>query len=376
MNFLIQNHVIIYVLLNIVFISGFILWQTTMVSPAAFPGHMAAIRNKKSWVDNAVAVVVILLIVACWAVNIFYWLDYRHNDEVGYLNSIIYPTMYSGRFFPLGHLEFNLLNLSYFGGNLVYLYMLPLLQGLICIYLLMRICPFKSRGLSALCVGFVFVAVLAVPFSNVIIPERNAIFLLLISLFFYYRFLSNQKKSDLVISLVSCGFSLYYKEPMFALYVSFSIMAMILRRKSRTDVRSRCRSIGAMPIECGYIILSAFFLIGYYFYVLFQSPPTELYGFQPRSYVARIEDLLLAIPYLPCVAAIYFGYLWLPYGSREKFFGMPLLSASLGYAGVLVVIGLPTNGYYYSIPFLTLFLSAMFLLSGLNSKIMNKSVQV
>lgn len=131
---------------------------------------------------------VLISVALAWAWIVLMPIGYGHRDEIALLTQPLQPTMYSGRFFPLGHMEFNVISLSLTDGALAPLYILPFLQLLAVVFFIDRIVSPAGALVRIYAMVLSFVLALVVPFVNLIVPERNAIFFLLASLYFIKRY--------------------------------------------------------------------------------------------------------------------------------------------------------------------------------------------
>ncbi len=326
-----------------------------------------------------------------WAVIIFsafIWLwivamplSYGHRDEIALLTSIIPPTMYSGRFFPLGHMEFNVISLSITNGSLAPLYLLPFLQLLLVLYLIDCIVSPASALIRIYAMVISFMLAILIPFVNLIIPERNAIFLLLISLYLIKRYWEFPKVLTAALAVGMAALSLYYKEPMFAFWVgvAFGFFCYDLSSLSRYS-QTKQRQIQAQPllgsIQLGLFISSVLFLAGYFLFVFYKGIPESFYAGNGAS--AGLSNRLLFfvrdIPLLSVQFLIGVGaHIFMPRKSFDRSLAVALSIGGLAYSLALIVLSMPLNGYYYSIPILVTVICSAILLKYLAALLFGES---
>lgn len=326
---------------------------------------------------GVVAIFLLVLAFTClWAWAIFFPLDFGHRDEIALLTERIVPQIFSGRFFPLAHLEFNILNLSVFGGRLEILYILPFLQIFICVFLILKIIGPCQNFIQIFALSLCFWLSMMVPFVNLIVPERNVIIFILAALYLFKR---NHLKPGFLcrsLALTFATISLYYKEPMFALLVAFAstmlLYKFIQRKRIReTSVKEFQESKLFWEFEIGFIISSLLFLLGYYLFVFHKGGPTSYYGdvssnLNSINYLKRFSPYLFDTPFLTILIINAIGaHFFIRKDSFMRSFSVALAMGGAAYLAVLVVLGLPLNGYYYSIPILMMVLSSTIVIKQL-----------
>lgn len=285
-------------------------------------------------------------------------MNFGHRDEIALLTSIIPPTMYSGRFFPMGHMEFNIVSYSLVDGKLSLLYILPFLQLLIVLYLIDRIVSPANSFVRIFALGVSFALSLIIPFVNLIIPERNAIFFLVISIYLLKRYAETRSSKFAIISISSAALSLYYKEPMFALWMGAALGLLFYDFVSLIHF-SRSEHKQVMPpklfgsIQFGLFFSSILFLVGYYLFVFYNGAPESFYAGSggisglPKQISFFVLDAPL-LSFLLFIAAC--SHFIIPSTDFNRSLIVSLCIGGVGYTLALIVLSMPLNGYYYSVP--------------------------
>lgn len=317
--------------------------------------------------------IMIILPSLGWIWAVFMPIGFGHRDEIALLTEPLVPTMYSGRFFPMGHMEFNFISLDLTDGNLAPLYVLPFLQLLLVLFFIDRIVSPASLFIRVYAMALAFLLALAVPFSNLIVPERNAIFFLLASLYLIKCYQDKRRAIFLALGLAAAGISLYYKEPMFAFWLGiafglfcydFGALVHYARMPQGQDGAPRLLS----SIQLGLFLSSMFFLLGYVFFVFYKGPPGSYYGGNggwvglPDRFLTYMRDVpLLSVLILTGVGAHFL----IPRNSFDRALAVSLSIGGAGYVLVLIVLSLTLNGYYFAIPILAQVISSSLLFKHL-----------
>ncbi len=316
---------------------------------------------------------VLISVALAWAWIVLMPIGYGHRDEIALLTQPLQPTMYSGRFFPLGHMEFNVISLSLTDGALAPLYILPFLQLLAVVFFIDRIVSPAGALVRIYAMVLSFVLALVVPFVNLIVPERNAIFFLLASLYFIKRYREAPGLLTVALAVGAAGISLYYKEPMFALWVGVAFGLFCYDFGSLVRHARAPRGQGEAPrllgsIQLGLLLSCVFFVLGYVFFVFYKGAPESFYdgggggtGLSDRLMMFVRDVPLLSVLVLSGVGA----HLFIPRNSFDRALAVALCIGGVGYLSALIVLSLPLNGYYYAIPTLLLVICSAILLKHL-----------
>ncbi len=317
--------------------------------------------------------VVLVSVALAWVWIVLMPIGYGHRDEIALLTQPLQPTMYSGRFFPLGHMEFNLISLSLTEGALEPLYILPFLQLLAVIFFIDRIVSPAGALVRIYAMALSFLVALVVPFVNLIVPERNAIFFLLASLYFIKRYREVPGFLMVALAVASAAISLYYKEPMFALWVGVAFGLFCYDFGSLVRHAREPLAKGDVPrllgsIQLGLSLSTVFFVLGYIFFVFYKGAPESYYAGGgggaglPDRFLTFVRDVpLLTVLILTGVGA----HLFIPRNSFDRGLTVALCIGGVGYLSALIVLSLPLNGYYYAIPVLLQVICSAILLKHL-----------
>jgi hypothetical protein len=169
-----------------------------------------------------------------------------------------------GRFFPLGHQEWNVVSL--FTRSTTWYFLLPALE-LVVIVTLLFVCLRELAVFAALAGTLTLISMpaFAHSFLSLTIPERNLV--LWITVFVLAVKVYQRTASALAcgIALLSTHMALYYKEPAFIMFAAFSGLRLVHRllvdqgitpRKKRTFFESH-------KLDIGILVLCAIFLMSY-----------------------------------------------------------------------------------------------------------------
>lgn len=372
------KHVILYILAGITISTTISHVIHSRIRPRGLiMGGYSKKENMDSleWISFLVLTVVILI---SWLWISFAPLSIGHLDEISYLNKFINPQVWSGRFFPLGHLEFNLIYPSKFGGALWPMYILPFLQLMVFIWCVNYILRPASVYLRVLSIALSYWLSAVIPMAHLIIPERNAIFFLLLGLCFFKRYTTDTHKVSLYCSLISIGLSLYYKEPMFSFVMAFAVVHFIYSSDLRLNKNDYILS-KTVALEFGMFFLGLFFLLGYYLFVLAVPAQAPTYmgisiALNIAAYIGRAFFFIWDLPLLPVFFTnALIAHFYIDRSSRDRELTMGLIAGGTAYFLVLATLNMPVNGYYYSIPYLSITLCYFFCVKHL---LKTKSVTV
>jgi hypothetical protein len=198
----------------------------------------AAIRRARSYPRSGGAVAVLTLVVLLlvgYIVLTLRWEDFANYDDSYYTlfklrGQNIGPMIWreSGRFFPLGHQEFNLI--GDFTGTVTGYHAVPLAQLLIvsCI-LLMLDGELSITGRGALLAFALILPSIVIGFTGLVFPERNVVFWLAWLVFFVKRFEQTQSTAWAVAAAVCAQTMIYYKEIASFLLLGFALGRLIMR---------------------------------------------------------------------------------------------------------------------------------------------------
>lgn len=203
---------------------------------------------------------------------IIYKEDFAFYDEYQYLISTLKGINYGtpiwlsqGRFWPLGHQEFNIIrfvNQSAIGYHLFPIMQLLIVVAALFIFLIDFPVWFIILNITIIISTPSFV----MSFFALVIPERNIIFWLVILLICFKYFVKTRNKLYFCVALIAAHFALYYKEPVFLLIGGFAGMRLILHgffERSLLQRRGYQQFFRTHCLELGLLILTGFFLLLY-----------------------------------------------------------------------------------------------------------------
>jgi hypothetical protein len=175
------------------------------------------------------------LFLACYIAGSLVWEDFTYYDNSHYTNGTlvgrdipvqIVPA--EGRFWPLGHQEFNLLRHvthSVTGYHALRIVELLFLCGILLV--LDEELSIKAR-VALITLALITPSILT-SFSGLIYGEANVLLLLACLAWFVKRFEQTQSVAWAVGAVISSQFMLYYKETAFLLLLGFAVGRLLLR---------------------------------------------------------------------------------------------------------------------------------------------------
>jgi hypothetical protein len=191
---------------------------------------------RRNWSRGGILGVTFLaLLLACYIAGSLVWEDFTYYDNSHFTNGTLVgrdiPVQIvpeNGRFFPLGHQEFNLIRhvtSSVAGYHALRIVQLVLLCGILLVF----DDELSIQARVALILLVLITPSILTSFSGLIYPEWNVIFWFVCLMWFIKRFEQTQSKAWAVAATVSSQLMLYYKETAFLLLLGFAIGRLLLR---------------------------------------------------------------------------------------------------------------------------------------------------
>ena len=306
---------------------------------------------------GAVAALTLLaVIVAFYIAMTLVWEDFSFSDNPWFtlftlkgdnVGKPIWPA--SGRFFPLGFQEFNLVR--HFTDTITGYQVLPIVQLLIfsCILLVLDD-DLSITARAALVILALLTPSILISFTGLIFPERNVLFFLSCLLLSVKRFGQTQSIAWAVAAVVCAQFMLYYKETAFLLLLGFAAGRLVWRCRSAPhggwdydrlwDKESR--------LDLCLASLAVLFLLyysagmGLYHYFGYKS---EVYAAAARQPLAEIVTGYIRVDLLAWLfVAIVLGRIYLILRQRAA---PSLLWDPLAFGGVACLIGYLYLGLFH-----------------------------
>ena len=189
-----------------------------------------------NWSRGAiVAVTVLALLLACYIAGSLVWEDFTYSDNSHFTNGTLVgkdiPLQIlpgNGRFFPLGHQEYNLIR--HFTSSVSGYHALRIVQlVLLCGILLVFDEELSVWARAALIILVLITPSIVISFSGLIYPEWNVVFSLMCLAWSVKRFEDTQYTAWAVAAVISAQVMLYYKETAFLVLLGFAIGRLLLR---------------------------------------------------------------------------------------------------------------------------------------------------
>jgi len=192
--------------------------------------------RRRDWSRAAILAVALLgLFLACYVASSLVWEDFTYYDYSHFTNGTLaghdIPRQISpesGRFWPLGHQEFNLIRhvtRSVPGYHALHIVQLLILCGI----LLAFDEELSVRDRLSLIILTLITPSILISFSGLIYAEWNIIFWLVCLVWFVKRFERTHSTAWAVAAVISSQLIIYYKETAFLLILGFAAGRLILR---------------------------------------------------------------------------------------------------------------------------------------------------
>ena len=173
----------------------------------------------------------------CYIVLTLTWEDFAYSDNSMFTlitlkgHDLGLPIWRNrGRFFPLGHQEFNLIR--HFTGTAVGYHALPIIQLLaLCGILLILDEELSITARAGLTACILVSPGIVISFGGLIYPDRNVVFWLVCLVLFIKRFEQTQATVWAVSAAVCAQIMIYYKETAFLLLWGLAVGRLVLRCK-------------------------------------------------------------------------------------------------------------------------------------------------
>jgi hypothetical protein len=247
-----------------------------------------------SWSRGAIlATSFLVLLLTCYIAGSLVWEDFTYYDNSYFTNGTLIGTNIpvqalpsDGRFFPLGHQEYNLLRHftdSVVGYHSLRIFQLVLLCGILLVF---------DDGLSvqarvALIILALITPSILISFSGLIYPEWNVVFWLICLAWSVKRFERTQSIAWAVAAVISSQFMLYYKETAFLVLLGFAVGRLILRcqKADRVGWDFRQLRVPESRLDISLACLAVLFFL-YYLVAMF---PTYSTGYADEDQLPLIQ---------------------------------------------------------------------------------------
>lgn len=239
----------------------------------------ASIIRKPRYVSSrgaAVALTLLALFLVCYIVLTLTWEDFAYSDNSIFtlytLRGVDYrPPIWQhlGRFFPLGHQEFNLIR--HFTGSVVGYHALPIVQLLVlCGILLMLDEELSITARAGLTACALVLPGIVISFGGLIYSERNVVLWLACLVLFIKRFEQTQAPAWAVCAVVSAQIMIYYKETAFLLLLGLAVGRLLLRCRNADQAGWDCERLRDKESRLDLCLasLAVLFLLNYAFAML------------------------------------------------------------------------------------------------------------
>lgn len=252
--------------------------------------------RKQDWSVTAIlAVMFLILFLACYIAGSLVWEDFTYYDNSHFTNGTLLGQNitvqilpWNGRFWPLGHQEFNLIR--HFTHSVLGYHALRIVQlVLLCGILMVLDDELSIPARVSLILLILITPSLVTSFSGLVYAEWNIVFLLACLTWFLKRFGETRAIRWAAAAVISAQLILYYKETAFLLVLGFAVSRLLLRcwkaDQGGWDFK-RLRDPESRLDICLALLVVPFFL--YYLAAMF---PNFSMGYADEFRIRRIEVL-------------------------------------------------------------------------------------
>jgi hypothetical protein len=313
----------------------------------------------------------VMIFITLGVFVIMFHANWTFGDDQEYIattavNEYMRPYISGGRFYPLGHVHYNLplfiFRLLGIGPGLpveahfVLVAVFYVLSVVSLFSLFNRIEPVKERSFPVFsaffaCIFFLLGRAFCNVFMRLIFPETQVIMLFAVFMLMYYRALETGKKRYYIASFLAALYSSYCKEPVFGAFLTFAVTNLLFRHKNQSKSE---KIFYAALIAHAVLFVALYYLLSYRnasgFY---NEGRVEFQGFQ------FIFSILINTPLLIVIAAFglfRFGVIVVK-KDRGHLYYDTLLFAGIAYSFAYVLLRL--NSSYYFLPSIILFLPSL-----------------
>ncbi|MGO8734223.1 MAG: hypothetical protein ACLQVM_15730 [Terriglobia bacterium] len=234
-------------------------------------------KPQNVWSRSAVVALTLLaLFLVCYIVLTVTWEDFADHDNSQFTLFTLKghdfaPPIWrdKGRFFPLGHQEFNLIR--HFTSTVVGSHALPIIQLLaLCGVLLILDEELSITARAALTAFALVTPGIVISFGGLIYTERNVVLCLVCLVLFIKRFEQTQATAWAVSAVVSAQIMILYKETAFLLLGGLTVGRLVLRCRNADQAGwdyKRLRDKESR-LDLWLLSLAVLFLLSYVFVML------------------------------------------------------------------------------------------------------------
>lgn len=286
--------------------------------------------------------------------------EFLRTTAIGKMESIFYHASGDGRFFPLGHYDFNVLTFFSAGKSPFAHYLWVAISFIIFIiasktlfYNIFKNNFDQNKNYSLLItfsILFLMFRFLIV-FVNIIFPERIIIVFLTVFMMLYYKFVNTNKSIYFLLTLFVVFYVTYCKEPISGALLVFSMVNLIFNYKKMSFQQKLFHTI---------LVLNAILYFSLYYILVFKNT-TVFYtqNFESSSYFELVfssflKNKVLVFSFVLLIIRLYF--ILIKKDRRFLFFDS-ILFAGISY--VFAIILLKLNSSYYFFPSIVLCFPAL-----------------
>jgi hypothetical protein len=312
----------------------------------------------------------LIAVSAFFVFIIMYRANWTFSDDHEYITSTAINKMIliwtsGGRFFPLGHIHYDLPLIIYrcLGLNTglpveAHFIMIAVFfaVSVLCLYILFnKIKPFPNSGHPLLCLffacSFFLLGTFYTVFLSLVFPETQGIMLFSIFILMYYKALETDKIKYYVIAFIVASYNTYCKEPVFGAFLVIALTNLLFRYKN-TSKREKIFYFSL--IANGLIFLILYYFLSYKNSFGFYNEGRETAGRFQLLFSVFITNPVLFIMFLVGFIRLFFVLIR---KDREHLYYDSLLFAGISYTFAYIILRLDSS--YYFLPSVILFLPSL-----------------
>ncbi len=263
-----------------------------------------------------------------------------------------------GRFYPFDGQEYNIVSLFSHSADAFYFY--NFLQYVVVVVLLTKILQQVLNNQRSIWIPiaigmFILSPGFATAWFRLFVPERGAVFFLVLFLFFYMRFQKKEKLLYLFAGLFFVNIALYYKEPIFIMVGLFSFVHLLFGFKILSSKQKWFDIL---------IMLSSLVWVGLYYFIVFVHKGETLYNAylfdSTILYIKYFISTVLADPFAMLLLLLLGVRLFLVIVKKVPL--SPIYDAMLASSSIYILIFQVLNmfAFHYLLPLYVFGIPALF----------------
>ncbi len=341
---------------------------------AYFSGHSVSLKPQS--LSDICAYILLFIIIGFLIWNNFFPIGFKHFDTILTFDELtcnlkIFPIQinWQNRFVPFSQQEWSALSpiLTLSNCTAYIPFFLITLQFIATVFLLINIIPFEKIAFKLIATSIIIVnSSFLIPFNNVMIPDRNTLFLIILFLYCLINFFKTEKPIYLLFAFICANIALYYKEPISIYLSAFAGTSLLFklyhRQISFADIPLSL--IRKTPIEFLLIFISILFLTLYvvFNFIVFDIDTT--YGANQTNYGDYLITQFARYPLFLMIIVMGLAYIIDYKNLAKQKFSVMLFIGGLSYALAIIYLKF-SHLYYFGIAEMSILLAACYYLKNM-----------